>query len=75
MRFLRHVVSASSVSMDPEKVEAVMSWEAEVSLRDTQFLGISRVLQEVHRGFLPGSPYLSISDTQQDHANVGKTSP
>ena len=26
--------------------------EAEVSLQDTQFLGIGRVLQEVHRGFL-----------------------
>ena len=27
VRFLGHVVSASSVSIDPEKVEAVMSWE------------------------------------------------
>ena len=27
VRFLGHVVSASSVSVDPEKVEAVMSWE------------------------------------------------
>ena len=27
MKFLGHVVSASSVSMDPEKVEVVMNWE------------------------------------------------
>ena len=27
VRFLGHVVSASGVSMDPEKVEAVMGWE------------------------------------------------
>ena len=27
VRFLGHVVSVSSVSMDPKKVEAVMSWE------------------------------------------------
>ena len=27
VRFLEHVVSASSVSVDLEKVEAVMSWE------------------------------------------------
>ena len=42
MKFVGHVVSASGLSVDPEKVEA------EVSLRDTQFLGISGVLQEVH---------------------------
>ena len=27
VRFLGHVVSASGVSIDPEKVEVVMSWE------------------------------------------------
>ena len=27
VKFLGHVVSASGVSIDPEKVEAVMSWE------------------------------------------------
>ena len=36
VRFLRHVVSASGVSVDLEKVEAVMSWERpNVNLRDT----------------------------------------
>ena len=42
VRFLGHVVSASSVSIDLEKVKA------EVSLRDTWFLGIGWVLQEIH---------------------------
>ena len=27
VKFLGHVVSASGVSIDPDKVEAVMSWE------------------------------------------------
>ena len=48
VRFLGHVVSVSGISVDPEKFEAVELGETEVSLRDTQFLGIGRVLQEVH---------------------------
>ena len=36
VRFLGHVASASGVSVDPEKVKTVMSWEIpDVSLRDT----------------------------------------
>ena len=36
VRFLGHVISASGVSVDLEKVEAVMSWErSNVNLRDT----------------------------------------
>ena len=41
-------MSASGVSVDPDKVEAVMSWERpNVNLRDTKFLGIGWVLQEI----------------------------
>ena len=48
VRFLGHVVSASGVSMDLEKVEAVMSWERpNVNLRDTYFLRIGWVLQKI----------------------------
>ena len=32
LRFLGHVVSAPSVSVDPEKVEAMMSWEGPKSV-------------------------------------------
>ena len=39
--FLGHVVSASSVSMDPEKVKAVMSWERPKSVFEIRsFLGL-----------------------------------
>ena len=41
VRFLSHVVSASGVSVDPEKVEAVMSWERLKSVFEIRsFLGL-----------------------------------
>ena len=43
VRFLGHVVSASGVSMDPKKVEAVMSWERLKSVFEIlSFLGLAR---------------------------------
>ena len=42
VKFLRHVVSATSVSVDPEKVEAVMSWERPKSVFEIRsFLGLA----------------------------------
>ena len=42
VRFLRHLVSASGVSVDPEKVEAVMSWERPKSVfKIHSFLGLA----------------------------------
>ena len=42
VRFLRHLVSASGVSVDPEKVEAVMSWERPKSVFEIRnFLGLA----------------------------------
>ena len=39
---------ASGVSVDLEKVEVVMRWErSNVNLRDTYFLGIGWILQEI----------------------------
>ena len=41
VRFLGHVVSASGVSMDPEKVEVVMSWERPKSVFEIRnFMGL-----------------------------------
>ena len=43
VRFLEHVVSTSGVSVDPEKVEAVMSWERPKSVfKIHSFLGLAR---------------------------------
>ena len=42
VRFLGHVVSASGMSIDPEKVEAVMSWERPKSIFEIRsFLGLA----------------------------------
>ena len=42
VRFLGHVVSTSSVSVDPEKVEVVMSWERLKSVFEIHnFLGLT----------------------------------
>ena len=42
VRLLRHVVSASGVSVNPEKVEAVMSWERPKSVFEIHiFLGLA----------------------------------
>ena len=43
VRFLGHVVSASSVSVDPKKVDVMMSWERLKSVFEIQsFLGLAR---------------------------------
>ena len=43
VRFLGHAVSASGISMDPEKVEAVMSWERSKSIFEIHsFLALAR---------------------------------
>ena len=42
VRFLGHLVSASGVLVDPEKVEAVMSWERRKSVFEIRsFLGLA----------------------------------
>ena len=43
VRFLGHVVSTSRVSVDPEKVEVVMSWDRPKSVFEIRsFLGLAR---------------------------------
>ena len=43
VKFLGHFVSTSGVSVDPEKVEAIMSWERPKSVFEIRsFLGLAR---------------------------------
>ena len=49
VKFLGYVVSTSGVSVDPKKVEAVMSWEKLKSVFEiSMFLRTGGVLQKVH---------------------------
>ena len=52
VRFLGYVVSASGVSVDPEKVEAVMSWERSKSVFVIRnFLGLARYYRRFIENF------------------------
>ena len=51
VRFLGHMVSASGVSVDPEKVEAVMSWERPMSIFEIRsFLGLAGYIERHENG-------------------------
>ena len=51
VRFLGHVVSASGVSVDPEKVEVVMSWERPKSVFEIRsFLGLAGYYRRFENG-------------------------
>ena len=50
VRFLGHVVSASGVSVDPEKVEAMMSWERSKAVFEIHsLLGLARYYRRLTR--------------------------
>ena len=56
VRFLGHIVSASGVSVDPEKVEVVMSWERSKSVFEIRsFLGLAGY----YRRFIEDFPRLA----------------
>ena len=63
---------ASDVSVDPEKVESVMSWERpKLVFEIRSFLGLEGILQEVHRGFLPTSRTYDKVDSKGGQVQVG----
>ena len=67
VRFLGHVVSASGVSVDPKKVEAVMSWERPKSIFEIHsFLG----LVEYYRRFIEDFSRLTTSMTNSTRKEV-----
>jgi hypothetical protein len=50
--FLGHVISKGGISMDPSKVQDVLSWNAPTSVSDIRsFLGLARYYQRFIKGF------------------------
>ena len=48
--FLGHIISNGGISVDPAKVKEIMEWRVPTiySYRDSEFLGISRILSEIY---------------------------
>jgi hypothetical protein len=50
--FLGHVISKEGISVDPSKVQDVLSWNASTSVGDIQsFLGLARYYRRFIEGF------------------------
>jgi hypothetical protein len=48
--FLGHIVSMGGISVDPSKVQDVLSWNAPMSVGDIQsFLGLARYYQRIFK--------------------------
>jgi hypothetical protein len=51
--FLGYVISKGGISVDPSKVQDVLSWKAPMSVSDIQsFLGLAEYYQRFIEGFL-----------------------
>ena len=67
VRFLRHVVSTSGVSVDLEKVEAIMSWERLKSVFEIRsFLGLAGY----YKRFIEDFPRLAAPMTRLNQKGV-----
>jgi hypothetical protein len=58
--FLGHVISKGGISMDPSKVQDVLSWNAPMSFGDIRsFLGLAEYYQKFIERFLKISKHMT----------------
>jgi hypothetical protein len=51
--FLGHIISKGGISIDPRKIQDMLSWNAPTSVGDIQsFLGLAGYYQRIIKGFL-----------------------
>jgi len=70
VQFLGHVISTQGIAVDPTNVEAMVKWESPKSATKIRsFVGVSRLLQEIHRGILQdnGTPDTAYSEAPTLH--------
>ena len=49
IQYLGHIISEEGISVDPEKIEAIMNWPTPRNVTDVRsFYGTCRILPEVH---------------------------
>ena len=50
--FLGHIISAEGVSVDPQKVEAILNWKPPTSVTEKRsFMGLARYYRKFVKGF------------------------
>ena len=70
VKFLGHVVSKNGISMDPSKVEAILSWERPKNVYEVRsFLGLAGY----YRRFVEGFARLEAPMTQLTRKDVNFT--
>jgi hypothetical protein len=48
--FLGHIISKGGISLDPNEIQVVLSWNAPMSVSDIQsFLGLAWILSTIYR--------------------------
>jgi hypothetical protein len=58
--FLGHIILKGGISVDPSKIQDVLSWNAPMSVRDIQsFLGLARYYQRFIEGFSKISKHMT----------------